>query len=161
MPTMTAAARYAALTALSAGLADQIAKAKADALAEVAHLRKASFPTPFGQVNMTRAEPKITLDPAAFLALVEEHYPDEVITTRTVRSSFSAAFLAELVAVGAQVVHRGTGEVVECARLTPEGDPVLSWPASAAQRDAKDLARMLFDERAEQLVSGLVEVTAA
>lgn len=160
MSTMTAAARYAALTALAAGLADQIAKAKAAALDEVQHLRKASFTTPFGPVNMTRAEPRIVLDQAQFLALVEEHYPDEVVVTRSVRSSFAMAFTAELTAVAGHVVHKSTGEIVECASITPEGGPVLTYPASTGQRDAKALAKMLFEERAESLLTGLVEVTA-
>lgn len=159
-PTGTAAERYAALTALKAGLDEQIARARAEALAEVAHLRKASWTTPYGQVNMTRAEPKVEIDPAAFLAFAQEHYPDEVVHTPEVRSSFRTAFLAELAVIAGRVVHKGTGELVEFAHVTPEGSPTISYPASLAQRDAKEYARMLFDERAAALTKGLREIAS-
>lgn len=163
MTTITAAERYAALTALKAGLDDQIARARSEALEEVRHLRKASFTTPYGQVNVSRAEPRVRVDPDLFMTFVAEHYPDEIVetTTRTVRSSFARAFEAELTAVAGEVVHKGTGDLVEFATVSPEGDPVISYPASTAQRDAKAYARMLFEDRALSLVTGLREVTGA
>lgn len=161
MTEITAAERYAALTALRAGLDDQIARARDEALAEVKHLRKASFTTPYGQVNMTRAEPRVRVDQAAFLEFVAEHYPDEIVHTPSVRTSFARAFESELTIVAGTVVHKGTGEVVEFATAGDEGTPVISYPASSEQRDAKALARMLFEDRAAALVTGLREVAGA
>lgn len=158
--TGTAAERYAALTALKAGLDDQIAQAKREALAEVAHLRKASWTTPYGQVNMTRSEPKVQIDQALFLAMCQEHFPDEVILTPSVRSSFAMAFMSELTIVAGNVVHKGTGELVEWAHITAEGDPTISYPASKTQADVKEYARMLFAERAPALAAGLREIAS-
>jgi hypothetical protein len=158
--TVTAAERYAALTALKAGLDDQIAQAKREALAEVADLRKASWTTPYGQVNMTRAEPRVDINAAEFLAFCQEHYPDEVIPVPTVRASFRQAFAAELTIVAGHVVHKGTGELVEFAHVTAEGDPTISYPASKAQVEAKEWARMVFADRAELLTASLREITS-
>lgn len=157
---LSAAETYAALVALRAGLDAQIDKAKAAALAAVNGLSKATYPTAYGVVNVSTPPDAISLDDRAFLALVEEHYPDEVVVTRSVRSSFKAAFLEDLVVVGGQVMHKTTGEVIDFARVVPGGSPRLSYPASLEQRDAKALATMLFEERAATLVSGLREVTA-
>ena len=40
------------------------------------------------------------------------------------------------------------------------GDPFISYPSTKAQRDAKELARMLFDENADRLTAGLKELTS-
>lgn len=157
---LTAAETYAALTALRAGLDAEIAKAKADAMAEAAALRKASWTTPYGVVNMTRADEKIEILPDRFLAFAQEHYPDEIVTTYSVRSSFVEAWSRDLVIVKGEVVYKGTGEVVDFARVKPEGDPVISYPASKEQRDAKEYARMLFEDRSATLTAALKELTA-
>lgn len=154
------AEEYAALVALRAGLDMLIDDAKARALDSVASLRKASWTTPYGAVNMTRSEEKVEIIPDAFLAFAREHYPDEVVVTYSVRSSFERAFLAELGIVAGQIVHKPTGELVDFARIRPEGEARLSYPASNEQRDAKDLARMLFEENAATLTARLREVTA-
>jgi hypothetical protein len=158
--TMTPAEEYAALVALRAGLDDRIEAAKERALASVATQASAKWRTPYGPVNMYRPEEKVEIIPAAFLAFAQEHYPDEVVTTYSVRTSFERAFLAELAIVAGEVVHKPTGELVDFARIRPEGEPRLSYPASNEQRDAKDLARMLFEENADTLTARLQELTA-
>jgi hypothetical protein len=158
-PTLTAAERYAALTALKAGLDDQIAQAKADAIAEVASQRSASWNTPYGHVNMTRAEESVEIHADQFLAFCQEHYPDEVLSAPYVRSSFVDAFRRELTIVAGKVVHKGTGEVVDFARVKPEGAPTISYPASTEQKNAKAYAKLLFDENAATLTTTLRELT--
>lgn len=159
-PGQEAAAEYAALVAMRAGLDAVIDAAKARALDAAKGMRSGSWATPYGRVNVTTTEPRIVLDDPAFLAMVSEHYPDEVILTPSVSPAFRAAFLDRLVEVGGRVVHKDTGEVVECAGLTKRGNPQVSYPASTEQRDAKALAVMLFEERATALVASLREVTA-
>lgn len=158
-PTLTAAERYAALTALKAGLDDQIAAAKAEAITEAATLRSASWNTPYGRVNMTRSEESVEIHADRFLAMCQEHYPDEIVVTYSVRSSFVDAFRKELAIIAGEVVHKGTGEVVDFARVKPEGAPTISYPASTEQRDAKAYARLLFDENAATLTTALRELT--
>lgn len=155
-----AAERYAALCALEAGLKAVKEAARAEALASVAGLSRASFPTAYGPVNVTTADEGIALDDEAFLAMVEEHYPDDVVVTRSVSPALRRAFLDRLVAVGGKVVHQDTGEVVDFARVIPRGAPTLSYPASTAQREAKAWAVALFEERAATLADALREVAA-
>lgn len=47
-----------------------------------------------------------------FIAWVEENYPHEVITTKSVRSSFKEAIFKKFVINGEEVIHAETGEVV-------------------------------------------------
>lgn len=49
---------------------------------------------------------------ADFLAWVEENYPHEVVTTKTVRSSFKEAILKKFLLNGEDVIHFETGELV-------------------------------------------------
>lgn len=51
-------------------------------------------------------------DENAFIAWVEENYPHEVITTKSVRSSFKEAILKKFVINGEEVINHETGEVV-------------------------------------------------
>lgn len=157
---LPAAERVAAFTALRAGLDSLIDEAKTDALADVVAMRTASWNTPYGRVNMTRRAEGVEYIPDAFLSFVREHYPDEIVTTESVRSSFAMAFIAECVVVAGVVYHKSGGEV-DFVRVRPEGDPTISYPASSEQRDAKEYARMLFAENADRLLEGLREVTAS
>lgn len=158
--TPTAAERVAALTALKAGLDDQLEKAKREAILEVATQRSASWNTPYGRVNMTRDEEKVEIHADDFLAFCQQHYPDEVVATYSVRSSFVDAFRRELTIVAGEVIHKGTGEVVDFARVKPEGAPTISYPSTTAQRDAKAFARLLFEENAAALTANLRELTS-
>lgn len=157
---LSPAERYAALSALAAGLNAQIAAAKADVAREAESMRKASWPTPWGPVNAGRRDPGVEVDPDAFLAYVEQHHPDAIVTTRTVSPATVQALLSDLAIVGRNVMSKSTGEVVEWAHVGPAGGVVVSYPASSQQREAKALAVMLFEDRASALVSGLREVTA-
>jgi hypothetical protein len=159
-PGQLAAERYAALVAIRDAF-DALAKdAKTDALKHAAGLKSASWSTLYGAVNVTTTDPKIVLDEDAFLAMVQEHYPDDVVVTYSVSPALRAAFLSRLVEVGGQVVHRDTGEVVDFATVTPRGNPTVSYPSSSAQRDAKAYARMLLEDKVATFVDGLREVTA-
>lgn len=159
-PAEVAAEEYAALTALRAGLDDRIADAKARALAALPPgMTRGSWATAYGPVNVTTPSESIVVDEAGLLAMVEAHFPDDVVVTRSVRPSFAAAFAASLVVVAGEVVHRDTGEVVDFAKVRAGGRPTLSYPASTAQRDAKEYARMLFEERGAALTTALREVT--
>lgn len=159
-PAESAAEEYAALTALKAGLDDVIADAKSRALAALPPgMTRASWATAYGPVNVTTSAEGVSVDPAGLLAMVEAHYPDEVIVTRSVRPSFAAAFTASLRVIAGQVIHADTGEVVDFAKVKPAGRPTLSYPSSLAQRDAKELARMLFDENRATLTDSLRELT--
>jgi hypothetical protein len=105
-PGQLAAERYAALVAIRDAF-DALAKdEKAEALKHAAGLKSASWSTPYGAVNVTTTDPKIVLDEDAFLAMVQEHYPDDVVVTYSVSPALRAAFLSRLVEVSGQVVHR-------------------------------------------------------
>lgn len=158
----TAAERYAGLVAIRDGLGQLIEDAKRDVEVEAQAMRAASWATPFGRVNVTREDPRIALDTDAYVEMVREHFPDEVetVTTYAVNPAFTAGFLADLVIVAGRVVSKSTGEVVDCARITPQGPAKVVYPATRESRDAKALARMLLEERAASLTAGLLEVTA-
>lgn len=156
-----AAERYAALTALKAGLDAQIAKAKAEALAfSAAHGVKA-FTTPYGPVNVTQAGVRPVVDGPAFTAWCQENRPDEVILTPTVRGSFVTHMAERLVVVAGSVYDKTTGDLVPWAYVGEAGDPTLAYPASTPQREAKEYARLLFEDRAEALTAGLRELTGS
>ena len=158
----TAAERYAGLVALRDGLDALIGAAKADVIAEAADLRSASWSTPFGRVNAARDDARVVLDDDAFTAWALQHRPDEV-TTRTVHDvnpAFRKAVLADLVAVAGQVVDKRTGEVVEWAHIAPAGELRVVYPATTESKAAKALARMLLEDQAAALTTGLREVTA-
>lgn len=157
---LTAAERYAALSALRAGLDSQIAAAKRDLMAEASGLRKASWPTPWGQVNAVRADPRVEIDQDALLEHLRAHHPDGIVVVETPNVALVQTLLARCTVIGRTVMDRETGEVVEWAHVGEAGPLTVSYPASAQQKDAKALATMLFDERGDALVSGLREVTA-
>lgn len=155
-PELHPAERYAALTALKAGLLDQIDQAAADVLAEQGPVR--SFDTPYGPVNITRPDDAPDIDVARFTAwLVEQDRTDDLVLMP--RASTLAAFKARLVIVNGEVVDKETGEVAPYGRVNPGGDPRVSYPATKEQRAAKEWARALFEERAAALTAGLRELT--
>lgn len=154
-----AAERYAALTALRAGLDAQIAKAKTEALAFSAEHGVKAFTTPYGPVNVTVQGPRPVIDGPAFTAWCQENRPDEVVMTPTVRGSFVTHMADRLVVVAGSVYDKETGDLVPWAYVGEAGDPTLAYPASTDQKYAKDLARLLFEDRAEALTAGLRELT--
>jgi hypothetical protein len=159
-PVEQAAEEVAALTALKAGLDDQIAAAKRRMIDAAAGMTKATVATPYGRVLVTRSEEHVEYIPDRFLEWVKEHHPTEVITTESVNPAFARAMLENLTIVRGEVVDKRSGEFVAYAYLTDQGDPYVAYPASREQRDAKEYARMLFQDRALALTKALHEVAA-
>lgn len=158
---MKPAERVAALTAIRAGIDAAITEAKAEALALAESVGVDRFVTPWGRVTVAKTAPKVELDPAPFLSWVREHYPSEVETVVRVRPAFAKAFTERCVIVAGEVVDRETGEVVPFASITAEGDPYITYPASAEQRDLKATATAWVMGRADELAAGVAAIESS
>lgn len=157
---MNPAELLAALKAMKAGLDDQIREAEDAVLALAESTGAERLATPYGPITIARKAAGISVvDRAAFTAWCEANLPDAIETIVQVRPQTEKAALARLTVMRGAVYDTVTGEEVGWAAPTPPGDPYTAWPASTAQRDAKDMARLLFADRAELLASGLRELT--
>lgn len=161
MNTMSPAEYLAALLALEAGLSEQIGAAKQAVLDRAAEVDAERFKTPYGPVTIATRKGKVRItDPAAFLAWVKEHRPDEVVVTEQVRDSYTKSVLEDrLVVMRGEVFDSTTGEPVEWAALGPDGNPYATWTASADQKEAKETARSLFREHGPRLATNLRQIT--
>lgn len=157
---MNPAELLAALKALRAGLDDRIKVAEA-AVLDVAERDGAErFTTPYGPITVSRKKGGISItDREAFIAWVDGNIPDAFETIVQVRPATEKAIVQRLTVMRGEVYDSVTGEAVEWAEPTPDGDPYTAWPASAQQREAKDMARLLFEDRAGALAAGLRELT--
>jgi hypothetical protein len=141
--TAALAARYAFLSALSAGVKtnqDLVGKELQEAY-RTAGLNRGSEQTPFGPVAMSasggREEIEIT-DEAEYLTWSKEDDPASI--EERVRPDFRKATLEHRFAIrDGQVVDTETGKVVPFARVktVPAGAPTPTHSASATQRAAK------------------------
>ena len=157
---MNPAEYLAALKALEAGLKDQIRAAEDAVLATAEQAGAERFTTPYGPITVARRGGGVeVIDEAAFTAWCEEHLPDAVETIRRVRPQTATAALARLTVMRGAVYDTVTGEEVEWAGIAAPGDPYVTWPASAAQKETKEMARLLFEDRALGLAAGLRELT--
>lgn len=94
---------------------------------------------------------KVT-DPDAWQAWVEAHNPGEIVTTKTVRSSYTDAVLAKLKAGGAEIDEE-TGEAV----VPPGIAPTFSAP-SIRVSPSKEAPRIVLDALGDAAVLiGLAE----
>lgn len=157
---MNPAEYLAALKALETGLRDQIEQAERAVLTAAQDVGAERFSTPYGPVTVARRAGGIeVIDDAAFLDWCEANLPDAVETVRKVRPQTAKAALARLTVMRGLVFDTETGEEVAWAAPTPPGDPYVSWPSSATQRETKIMARLLFEDRALGLAAGLRELT--
>ena len=157
---MNPAEYLAALKALEHGLREQIDLAERAVLDTAAAVGGERFTTPYGPVVVARKDGGVVVtDEHAFTAWCEANLPDAIETIRRVRPQTAKAALARLVVMKGQVFDNQTGEEVPWAAVTDPGKPYVSWPASAAQRETKIMARLLFEDRALGLAAGLRELT--
>lgn len=158
--TMHPAEYLAALKAMKAGLDDQIREAETAVLALAETTGAERLTTPYGPITVARRAGGIgVVDTAAFTAWCEANLPDAIEVIRQVRPQTAKAAMSRLTMMRGVVFDTVTGEEVSWAAPTEPGDPYCTWPASNAQKDAKDMARLLFADRAEILASGLRELT--
>jgi hypothetical protein len=146
--SLNAPTRVAALIALRDAIEAEIKADKLEAIAFAGEYGIKSYATPFGPVNVVTKDAAIGWDADALLTWVAEHYPSEVETIRRVRPAFQPVLATWLVVAGGDVVNTVTGETIDFAYVIPAGEPYVSWPSSAKQRDAKATARRVVQERA-------------
>jgi len=145
---LNAPTRVAALTALRDAIDAEIKADKLEAIAFAGEFGVKSFATPLGAVNVVVKDPAIGWETDGLLAWVEEHYPSEVEMTRRVRPAFQSVLTARFVIVAGDVIDTETGETIDFAYATSAGEPYVSWPSSAKQKDAKATARLVVQDRA-------------
>jgi hypothetical protein len=146
---LNAPTRVAALIALRDAIDLEIKADKLEAIAFAVEFGiRGGWSTPLGPVNVVTKDAAIGLDSAKLLTWVTKHHPDEVETIRRVRPAFQSVLAARCVIVQGDIVDTETGETIDFAYVTPAGEPYVSWPSSAKQRDAKATARRVVQERA-------------
>lgn len=155
---MKAPDRVAFLTAVMAGAKAELDKAKADVLALGDEVESDKFRSQFGPVVIAHPDPKpVITDPAAFLAWVKTHHPDEV--TETVRPAYASAYLSGLVVDDGVAVDPGTGEQPEWVGVTSP-EPYVTYPASAPQKAVKAQAVEWFGDRADRVLDAIRHLDA-
>lgn len=112
---MNPAETYARLKLLELALKRVLPKVAEEADRYRESVRAKTLETDHGTVTTVKPKPAISLDPDGFLRWVRAHRPDELL--EHVNPAFQAAFVADLQAVGDEVVDKSTGEVVEFAHV--------------------------------------------
>lgn len=139
---ITPAQKIAALTAIKAGIDDQIKKAKVEALDTAEQIGVKSFDTGIGGVTVVKGKESVVIDDVALLPELKEQFPEQVETIERVRPAYLRYLLDEqLVIVAGEVVDKTTGEAVEWASVKPAGDDYITYPASKEATAAKKYAR--------------------
>lgn len=158
---MTSAAdRVAVLTAMKAGLDEQLTQAKAEVIAESDQVEADRFRTSgFGPVNVVHPDPKpFVLNEAALFAWVEEHHPEQI--KRSVQPAFIKALLDRLeVLPDGGWVDPETGECPEWVGIHT-ADPYVSWPTGKEQKALKAEAKAWFATKADAILGALRAITS-
>jgi len=158
---INAPTRVAALIAIRDAIDKEIAAEKTETLAFADEFGVKSFDTPLGPVTVAHKDPSIGWDQAGLLAWVKTNHPGEVEQTERVRPAFQAVLASRFVVVAGGVVDSVTGEQVDFAFVTAQGDPYVVWPASKGQRAAKATALRVVQDRAPGWARSIVPAIEA
>lgn len=139
---ITPAQKVAALTAIRAGIDDQIRQAKTEALKTAAQIGVKSFDTAIGEVKIVKSHEAVVIDEEKLLPELKAAFPEQVETVECVRPAYLKYLMGEqLVIVAGEVIDKGTGEAVDWATVRPAGDDYISYPSTRESRTAKDYAK--------------------